>query len=107
MVTTHLWSRSLTKRDAGSAAEVSVNRKRTCPGYDAPDAVNPKDRVHQALAGMREEVTAHVQGHSCAMLEPRSITKEVIELTVEDFRTFQQHQCTWDVPSNCLKDRKT
>lgn len=57
MVTTRLWSRSLTKRDAGSAAEVSVNRKRTCPGYDAPDAVNPKDRVHQALAGMREEVT--------------------------------------------------
>lgn len=62
MVTINLWSRSLSRRDAGSAAEVNVNRKRTCPGCDAPDAVNPKDRVHQALAGMREEVTATLPG---------------------------------------------
>lgn len=107
MVTTNLWIRSLTRRDAGSAAEVSVNRKRMCPGYDAPDAVNPKDRVHQVWQEWGKRSQAHAQGHSRAMLEPRSVTKEVIELIVEDFRTFQQHQCTWDVPFHCLKDRKT
>ena len=62
MVTINLWSRSLSRRDAESAAEVNVIRKRTCPGCDAPDAVNPKGRVHQALAGMREEVTAAQPG---------------------------------------------
>lgn len=62
MVTTNLWSRSSARRDVGSAAEVSVNRKRTCPGSDAPDAVNPKERVHQALAGIRGEVTATLPG---------------------------------------------
>lgn len=62
MVTTNLWSRSSARRDVGSAAEVSVNRKRMCPGCGAPDAVNPKDRVHQALAGMRGEVMAALPG---------------------------------------------
>ena len=52
-----------TESHTGSlCTEVNVNRKRTCPGCDAPDAVNPKDRVHQALAGMREEVTATLPG---------------------------------------------
>ena len=57
MVTINLWSRSLSRRDAESAAEVNVIRKRTCPGCDTPDAVNPKDRVHQ-----KEEVMAALPG---------------------------------------------
>lgn len=46
----------------GREAEMSVNMKMTLPDCGAPEAINPKDRVCQAIAGRRKEDAARWPG---------------------------------------------